>query len=69
MTVTVTHLLQSLQHLQVVYGHLDDPQGQDIQRGVSYLKLRPGDAGFWLHCIDSEHVELLKRRGWSRYLC
>ena len=27
---------------QVVYGHLDDPQGQDIQRGVSYLKLRPG---------------------------
>ncbi len=28
--------------VQVVYGHLDDPQGQDIQRGVSYLKLRPG---------------------------
>ena len=28
--------------LQVVYSHLDDPQGQDIQRGVSYLKLRPG---------------------------
>ncbi|KAK9842616.1 hypothetical protein WJX84_000724 [Apatococcus fuscideae] len=26
---------------KVVYGHLDDPQGQDIKRGVSYLKLRP----------------------------
>ena len=26
---------------QVVYGHLDDPEGQDIQRGVSYLRLRP----------------------------
>ena len=28
--------------MQVVYGHLDDPEGQDIQRGVSYLRLRPG---------------------------
>ena len=28
--------------LQVVYGHLDDPETQDIQRGVSYLRLRPG---------------------------
>ena len=26
---------------QVVYGHLDDPEHQDIQRGVSYLRLRP----------------------------
>lgn len=26
---------------KVVYGHLDDPQGQDLVRGVSYLKLRP----------------------------
>eukprot|EP00877_Chromochloris_zofingiensis_P008121 jgi/Chrzof1/3562/Cz13g00140.t1_ACH1[v5.2] len=26
---------------KVVYGHLDDPEGQDIKRGVSYLKLRP----------------------------
>ena len=26
---------------KVVYGHLDDPEGQEIQRGVSYLKLRP----------------------------
>lgn len=29
---------------QVVYGHLDDPEGQDIKRGVSYLKLRPGES-------------------------
>lgn len=26
---------------KVVYGHLDDPEHQEIQRGVSYLKLRP----------------------------
>lgn len=26
---------------KVVYGHLDDPETQDIQRGVSYLRLRP----------------------------
>ncbi len=27
---------------QVVYGHLDDPESQEIQRGVTYLNLRPG---------------------------
>ena len=26
---------------KVLYSHLDDPQNQDIERGVSYLKLRP----------------------------
>ena len=26
---------------KIVYGHLDDPENQDIDRGVSYLKLRP----------------------------
>ncbi|EFN58721.1 hypothetical protein CHLNCDRAFT_14282, partial [Chlorella variabilis] len=26
---------------KVVYGHLDDPEGQEIKRGVSYLNLRP----------------------------
>ena len=26
---------------KVLYSHLDDPAGQDIERGVSYLKLRP----------------------------
>ncbi|KAJ6095027.1 hypothetical protein N7467_002540 [Penicillium canescens] len=26
---------------KVLYSHLDDPHGQDIQRGASYLKLRP----------------------------
>lgn len=26
---------------KIVYGHLDDPHGQEIERGVSYLKLRP----------------------------
>ncbi|RIA81526.1 aconitate hydratase [Glomus cerebriforme] len=26
---------------KILYGHLDNPHGQDIERGVSYLKLRP----------------------------
>jgi len=26
---------------KIVYGHLDDPHGQEIERGKSYLKLRP----------------------------
>ncbi|QSS51126.1 aconitase [Histoplasma capsulatum var. duboisii H88] len=26
---------------KIMYSHLDDPHGQDIQRGKSYLKLRP----------------------------
>lgn len=30
---------------QVVYGHLDDPESADIQRGVTYLNLRPGERG------------------------
>jgi aconitate hydratase len=25
----------------VLYGHLDEPQSQDIERGTSYLRLRP----------------------------
>lgn len=26
---------------KILYSHLDDPHGQDIERGKSYLKLRP----------------------------
>ena len=26
---------------KVLYSHLDDPKGQDIKRGESYLRLRP----------------------------
>lgn len=26
---------------KILYSHLDDPHGQDIQRGTSYLRLRP----------------------------
>jgi hypothetical protein len=32
---------------KIVYGHLDNPHDQDIERGVSYLKLRP-DVSFLL---------------------
>ena len=30
---------------KIVYGHLDNPHDQDIERGVSYLKLRPDVSG------------------------
>lgn len=26
---------------KIIYSHLDDPHGQKIERGVSYLNLRP----------------------------
>lgn len=26
---------------KILYGHLDEPDKQDIQRGASYLRLRP----------------------------
>lgn len=26
---------------KILYSHLDDPKGQEIERGVSYLRLRP----------------------------
>ena len=29
---------------QIVYGHLDDPETSGLERGVTYLKLRPGAA-------------------------
>ena len=41
--------------LQVVYGHLDDPASQELKRGVSYLKLRPGAKPPW----HGRHVYLL----------
>ncbi len=30
---------------KVLYSHLDDPEGQDIKRGQSYLRLRPDRVG------------------------
>lgn len=37
---------------KIVYGHLDNPHDQDIERGVSYLKLRP-DVSYEFPTIDS----------------
>lgn len=34
---------------KILYGHLDDSQGQDIERGVSYLRLRPDVRPFYLN--------------------
>lgn len=31
---------------KIVYGHLDNPQEQEIKRGVSYLNLRPDRVAF-----------------------
>ena len=37
-------------HMQVVYGHLDDPNDAGtVKRGVSYLRLRPGDFAVYAH--------------------
>jgi hypothetical protein len=33
---------------KIVYGHLDNPHDQDIERGVSYLKLRPDVSLFFI---------------------
>jgi hypothetical protein len=41
-THTHTQCTRATHTAQVVYGHLDDPEHQELQRGVSYLKLRPG---------------------------
>jgi hypothetical protein len=65
--------------VQVVYGHLDDPEGQDIKRGVSYLKLRPGGwegrplgstAGTWrLPEMVHGHVPVHKQQQLGLQLC
>lgn len=34
--------LNCVHALQVVYGHLEDPETSELVRGQSYLKLRPG---------------------------
>lgn len=31
---------------KIVYSHLEDPHGQEISRGKSYLKLRPDRVAF-----------------------
>ena len=37
----ISYLLQ----FQILYSHLDDPANQDIERGTSYLRLRPDRVG------------------------
>lgn len=41
---------------QVVYGHLDDPENEDIRRGISYLRLRPGMLAYC--CCTHEALRL-----------
>jgi len=41
---------------KILYGHLDDPHGQDIERGVSYLRLRPDVREF--HFVSNIDVTL-----------
>jgi hypothetical protein len=48
--------------LQVVYGHLDDPEHQELQRGVSYLKLRPGECGSMDFCLSFRVCVYVPRR-------
>lgn len=44
--------------MQVVYSHLDDPHNQDIERGVSYLRLRPGSIQFPVHTMVMKEHEI-----------
>ena len=43
----ISYLLQ----FQILYSHLDDPANQDIERGTSYLRLRPDRVGMQV-CAD-----------------
>jgi hypothetical protein len=47
---------------KILYGHLDDPHGQDITRGVSYLKLRP-DVRITLSYFDTSTKQDIAARG------
>ena len=43
---------------KIVYGHLDNPHDQDIERGVSYLKLRPDVSYSLLFVLETKHKPL-----------
>lgn len=49
--------------LQIVYGHLDEPDKQEITRGVSYLRLRPGEKGreAWDTLLADDSASVLAR--------
>ena len=38
----LTRRLAAARRSQIVYGHLDDPATSGLERGVTYLRLRPG---------------------------
>ena len=53
---------------KILYSHLDDPEGQDIERGTSYLKLRPDVriTSLFLHiCTNSPLARCLPGRNCS----
>ena len=39
---------------KVLYSHLDDPAGQDIVRGESYLRLRPDRVAMQVHTLTKK---------------
>ena len=46
---------------KILYSHLDDPKNQDIERGTSYLRLRPDrvamqDATAQVGCVTVPRV-------------
>jgi hypothetical protein len=47
---------------KILYGHLDDPVNQDIERGKSYLKLRPDVSAFFGSDVENPiatHTEVV----------
>lgn len=44
---------------KIVYGHLDNPHEQDIERGVSYLKLRPDVSGARITVMSDQSADCI----------
>lgn len=47
---------------KILYSHLDNPQEQDIQRGTSYLRLRPDRVAMQGKCVARPHLDKKKRK-------
>lgn len=45
---------------KILYSHLDNPHEQDIERGVSYLRLRPDRVGMFTAFAMHGRVQILQ---------
>lgn len=60
---------------KILYGKLEDPKGQDIKRGASYLRLLPDRVAMQVRCSlllshsPSTHTHSLLRTRLRKWLC